>query len=314
MSIQLCRHSYLEVMMKNCILGMDVGGTHIRIGLVNDQEKAEHVEVFPSKNVWASDNAVKGLANLIKAYLNKYKDECIVHIITIGFPSLVDRTRTKLLSSTNFPGLDEVNIVASLEESLSVKVYIDHDAYYLLAYDIADHGLKNEGTMAGFYFGTGLGNAVFINGFPYYGKNGAACELGHIPIPFNHFPCSCGNEGCIEMFSCGKALERIWKKRFSNEKVGDIFKKYGTSEELLTFVEYISCAVASEVNILDPDVIFLGGGIIQMEGFPRHRLVERIVAHCRKPYPANCLDVRFQRPGAENGIIGGSICVKAQSK
>lgn len=292
------------------VLGMDIGGTNCRMGLVDRELNAADVRVYPSKEIWSSENAIDALAAVICRYIDK---EALKHkgltiaALSIGFPSLVDKTRTKLLSSTNFPGLDGVNIVKELEERLKRKVYIEHDAYYLLAYDIKDNGLKNTGTMAGLYFGTGLGNAVFINGQSYTGKNGAACEIGHMPIPFNDYKCSCGNSGCIEMFSCGKAIERINREYYPDTPIGELFLTHGEDRIMKEFVEYISVAVSTEVNILDPDYVFIGGGVIQMPGFPKRLLTERVLQHVRKPYPAQGLELLFQKPGVENGIIGAAI-------
>lgn len=285
---------------------MDIGGTNCRMGLVNRELQVSNVRVYSSKEIWMQENTAEALAGVIQQYIDAH-EEVQVTALSMGFPSLVDRTRTRLLSSTNFPGLDGVNIVEELEKRLGRKVYIEHDAYYLLAYDIADNGLENKGTMVGMYFGTGLGNALFIGGHPYIGKNGAACEIGHMPVPFSTYPCSCGKEGCIEMFSCGKALERINSECYPDTPIGDMFVRHGKEKNMRDFVEYMAVAVAVEVNILDPDYVFLGGGIIQMKGFPKEFLLQRITAHVRKPYPAEGLQILFQKPGAENGIVGAAI-------
>ena len=65
--------------------------------------------------------------------------------------------------------------------------------------------------------------------------------------------------------------------------------------------------IAAEVNILDPDFVFVGGGLVQMKGFPKDYLKERVIAHTRKPYPAENLNLLFSEAGPENGIIGAAI-------
>jgi allose kinase len=90
----------------------------------------------------------------------------------------MDKHRRRIFSSTNFPGLDNIDMVDILEQGLEIPVSIQHDAYYLLAYDIFDYGILNEGTLVGLYFGTGMGNGIFINGKPYIGKNGT---MGAVP-------------------------------------------------------------------------------------------------------------------------------------
>lgn len=292
---------------KRYILGMDIGGTNFRMGLVDDMLQVSNLQVYPSRDVYESGNTVENFASYIKTYVDTYGKGLELLAVAIGCPSVVDQKRRRLYSSTNFPGLEGIDLVGELEARLPWKVMIDHDAYYLLAYDMEKSGVGAEGTVIGCYFGTGLGNAMYIDGRPYIGKNGTACELGHLPIPLNDYPCSCGNKGCIEMFSCGKALERIGKEAYPQTFIGELFKKHGEDEALLQFVEYMAIAVAAEVNILDPDYVFVGGGLTQMEGFPRAYFLEKVIAHTRKPYPAQNLDLRFAGPGSENGIVGAAI-------
>ena len=290
-----------------CILGMDIGGTHFRMGLVDESLQVYHLQVYASRAVYESGNTVENFAAYIKEYVKNYGEGFEVLAAAVGCPSVVDRARRRLYSSTNFPGLEGIDLVGELEARLPWKVMIDHDAYYLLAYDMKKSGVGPEGTAIGCYFGTGLGNAMYMDGRPYIGKNGTACELGHLPIPFNDYPCSCGNKGCIEMFSCGKALESLVKEHYPGTPIGQAFREHGRDEALLRFVEYMAVAVAAEVNILDPDWVFVGGGLVQMEAFPKDYFAEKVIAHTRKPYPAENLDLRFTSPGPENGIVGAAI-------
>lgn len=289
------------------ILGMDIGGTNFRMALVDQKLQVKHLQVYPSADVYNSNNTVDAFADKIKAFISEYATDKSIIAIAIGCPSVVDAQRRRLYSSTNFPGLENIDLVGELEARLNYNVYIDHDAYYLLAFDIWNAGLKNQGTIIGCYFGTGLGNAMYIGGRPYIGKNGTACELGHLAIPQNSYPCSCGNLGCIEMFSCGKALERLGQEYYPETYIGDLFTKFGSDQRLLDFVDYMSVAIAAEVNILDPDYVFVGGGIVQMDSFPKEYLKERVLAHTRKPYPAANLDIRFTTNGPENGIVGAAL-------
>ncbi|MDO5344830.1 MAG: allose kinase [Lachnospiraceae bacterium] len=294
-------------MEKEYILGMDIGGTNFRLGLVDQSYCAREVKVFSSASVYGSGNTVEQFAACIRRYLDTYADGKRIAAIGIGCPSVVDAQRRRLYSSTNFPGLEDIDLVEELEKRLNYKVYIEHDAYYLLASDIRKYGLDTAGTIIGCYFGTGLGAAMYIGGKPYIGKNGTACELGHLPVPMNDYPCSCGNQGCIEMFSCGKALERIGKTYYPEDFIGDLFALHAEEPVLRDFVEYMSVPVAAMANIMDPHHMILGGGLLQMKGFPREYLRERVLAHTRKPYPAANLDLIFADGEAEKGIVGAAI-------
>lgn len=296
-------------MEKKYVLGMDIGGTNFRFGLVDDSYCAQEVKVYPSASVYCFGNTVERFADYIHRYIEDYGQGKEIIAIAIGCPSVVDARRRTLYSSTNFPGLEKIDLVEELEKRLDYKVYIEHDAYYLLASDIRTYGLDTSGTIIGCYFGTGLGAAMYIGGRPYIGKNGTACELGHLPIPMNDYPCSCGNKGCIEMFSCGKALERIGRMYYPQDFIGDLFALHAKESVLKDFVEYMSVPVAAMANIMDPHHIVIGGGLVQMKGFPKEMLRERVLAHTRKPYPAENLDMIFADGDSAKGIVGAAIRV-----
>ncbi|QQO10591.1 allose kinase [Breznakiella homolactica] len=292
---------------KEYILGMDIGGTNLRMGLVDRQYRVRDVEVIPTKSVYESGSTPEAIAGVIRDYCGRTMDSKMPLMIAAGFPSVVDRARRRLYSSTNLPGLDGIDIVEVLEAALGIPVIIQHDAYYLLAYDMYDYKIPSQGTMLGFYFGTGIGNAIFMNGEPYIGKNGTASEVGHIVYPMRDEVCSCGNSGCIEIFSCGKSLERIMERHFPETPIREAFVKHGDSRILDDLVRYMAVPIVAEVNILDPEAVFIGGGLVQMEAFPRDKLIQYVLENTRKPYPAENLVTHFSRPGAGNGIIGAAI-------
>lgn len=289
------------------ILGLDIGGTNFRLGLVDRQLTAHHVEVTSSRALFDSEDTLRALADVIEGYLARHLPQEKPAMICMGLPAVVDKKRRSVLSATNFPGLAGRDIVAAMEGFLGVPVIIEHDAYYLLAYDIMHNGLKNEGTMLGFYFGTGMGNAMFINGKPYIGKNGTACEIGHMPVPLSDYPCSCGNRGCIEMYCCGKAFERLAQECFPDEALSDLYVNHPDHPRLVEFVRYMAAVVATEVNIMDPDGVFIGGGLVHMKGFPHERLKAEILKNTRQPYPAANLEMYIAKPAPENGVIGAAI-------
>ena len=293
--------------MKNCILGMDIGGTNIRMGLVDKQGKAAFVEVVPSRSVYQMENTLDGLCSVIDQYCKKHLGENRPLLVAAGFPSVVDKERRRLYSSTNFPGLDGVDIVEEMEKRLQLPVIIDHDACFLLAYDVSRSEIKEEGAVIGLYYGTGMGNAIRIGGKSFTGKNGTTAEVGHMPVEAEGRLCSCGNKGCLEMYCCGKALEKIREESFPKTPWEDLFEKYRDSKELDGFVRYMAFPAAAEINILDPDAVFIGGGIPAMKGFPKERLVKYILENTRKPYPAENINIIFSEASAENGIVGAAI-------
>ena len=266
----------------NFIIGMDIGGTNCRIAVVNKELSIEKLKVIDSRKIFCSENSPNNLVEVINEYITSELNSIKPDLIAIGFPSVVDKDRKKLTSTTNLKGLTNIDIVSLIEDKLGIKTIIEHDAYYLLAYDIKKFKLKNDGTIIGCYFGTGYGNAIYINGKPYIGNNGMACETGHIPIEIVGKKCTCGNFGCIEPYSCGLALESIINDYYKNEDIKTIFKFHADDEPIDNFIHYMSMSIATLINILDPAAIFIGGGIVYMENFPKEKLLKYIFDKTRK--------------------------------
>lgn len=295
-------------LQNNFIIGMDIGGTNCRIAIVNKELQISKLKVIDSRKIFRSDDSSNNLVEVINDYIKNELNSHKPDLIAIGFPSVVDKDRKKLMSTTNLKGLTNIDIVSLIENKLEIKTIIEHDAYYLLAYDIKKFKLKNEGIIIGCYFGTGYGNAMYINGKPYIGNNGMACETGHIPIEIKGKKCTCGNFGCIEAYSCGLALENILNTYYKNEDIRQIFKLHSDEEPLDNFIRYMSFSIASLINILDPAAIFIGGGIVNMDYFPKEKLLKYIIDKTRKTFIKREIQIIFSTNDSnQNGIIGASI-------
>lgn len=299
----------LNTLLQNkFIIGMDIGGTNCRIAIVNKEFSIEKLKVINSRNIFCSEDSPNNLVEVIDKYITNELNSVKPDLIAIGFPSVIDKERKKLTSTTNLKGLTNIDIVSLIEDKLGIKTIIDHDAYYLLAYDIKKFKLKNEGIIIGCYFGTGYGNAIYINGKPYIGNNGMACETGHIPIEIDGKKCTCGNFGCIESYSCGLELENIINTYYKNENIKSIFKFHRDDSPLDNFIHYMSISIASLINILDPIVIFIGGGIINMDYFPKEKLLKYILNKTRKTIIKREIQIIFSTNDSnQNGIIGAAI-------
>lgn len=293
--------------MSTKVLGLDIGGTNFRLGIISSDLRIEHLEVLKSSLIYSSDDSCQKMAEILKDYLDRNDPDCSVKLVSAGFPSLVDSSRRILVSSTNFPGLDGVDIVSGLEQQLGIKTIIEHDAYYLLANDLYTNGIHTSLAVIGLYFGTGLGNAMYLGGKPYIGKHGSACEIGHMPVGMGNRKCSCGNSGCVEMYSCGKCFERLAEEHFPDTPIADVFLNHGDSTVLDEFVHYMAVPVATEINFIDPEAVFIGGGLVYMKGFPKEKLTAYVMDNVRHPYPYCDTKILFSENSSLNGIRGAAI-------
>ncbi|MCY1713505.1 allose kinase [Caproiciproducens galactitolivorans] len=291
--------------MQQYVIGIDIGGTNFRIGMVSQDGSLQNFEKH-SSSVLVTGNAVEILSKQIDMYLDTYRLRGQVAAISIGIPSLVSKDKKTIYSTPNLKGFDNLNLADPLKEYFQVPVFIDRDVNYLLQNDIKQLGLNPKSTILGFYVGTGLGNAVYIEGKFYTGKNGSAGELGHIPMYGITRTCSCGNIGCSEVLCSGKYLEELTRECFPGTSVRNVFKQHIDDPRLQKYVTDLAIPIATEVNILDPDTIILAGGVIFMAGFPKELLLKALYERLRKPYPAQNLDIRFSKHTQQSGVLGSA--------
>lgn len=284
-------------------LGIDIGGTNFRMGVVGGDGKIYSFTRTPS-NVFLQGDARDILLREIKVYLKQSGYEGRIKAAAVGLPATVSKDKKTVLSSPNLKAFDGVSFTPKFESELGFNVYVDRDVNFLLQNDIAKLGLSGEKTVLGFYIGTGFGNAISIGGRFYSGCNGAAGELGHIPILDSLDECTCGNVGCIETRCSGKALEIIAAKHFAGTDIKKIFERHADSPVIVKFVRDLAVPIATEINILDPDCCVIGGGVADMSGFPKEVLFDAVRELVRKPYPEQGLNIIFTKHDQQSGVFG----------
>ena len=286
------------------VIGIDIGGTHFRAGKVGRKGVVQNFVKLPTTEVLHSGDVLADLTAFIRNYGG---GEPGIQAVSIGFPATLDRSRQRVLQAPNLRFMERLPVVEGLSGALKLPVFAERDVTMALCYDIEKYHVPEEGRMVcGIYFGTGIGNAISMNGKPLLGKNGTAGELGHIPMDGSEVPCGCGSVGCMETLAGGKYLAWLKKEHYPETAVGDLFLEHGEEAPLKQFVDRMASAVATEVNILDPDSVLVGGGVPNMAGFPRKTLDERIKFHTRKPLPAETLNVIYTEDEPEKSVVGAA--------
>lgn len=294
--------------MNNRVLGLDIGGTNIRAGLVSPDFTLSGFEMTSSVGLFETPGRqVEALADYVWEYCGTHTGGVPPRAVSIGFPSTLNKEKTRLLSTPNLPGFDNLEIVTLLRQKLRIPVYINRDVNLLMLNDIHQNGLSKADIIIGCYIGTGLGNAIYINGEMLSGKNGVAGELGHVPVLGGRRPCGCGNVGCMETIASGKYLEELQARYFPDDRISELFLKHPDDPVLRDYVEGLSVPVATEINLFDPDFVILGGGVLQMQGFPMGLLKKFIGQHTRKPLPYENLKIIISAQNQESGVIGAGM-------
>lgn len=299
-------------MKRNCIIGIDIGGTNFRIGAVDIQNQVTDFWKIPTSSVFCTEDSMADLTRYMKYYCQKIKlDGVDIQGIAIGFPTTINKERTRVIQAPNIPFMENLPVVETLERELDVPVFIERDVTMALLYDMEMYNLNDAALLVGCYFGTGLGNAIRINGRMLIGKNGTAGELGHIPVDGSEDECGCGNVGCMENVGAGKYLKRLCEEKYKQTPIDAIFTVHREEPLLRQFVDRMAQAVATEVNILDPDCVLIGGGVPEMKDFPKEYLKDRILFHTRKPYPAENLQMIFTRDAEDKSVIGAAVYARS---
>lgn len=289
-------------------LGVDVGGTNVRMGIVNSQLQLTGYERVSCKEL-LGENAVAQLAAALQDYLHRNDPDGKVCAVSIGVPGAVDKDHNHVYSVPKVQGLQNTDLGSRMAQALNRPVYIAHDVEALLLYDVATLGLdpQRNRSIIGMYLGTGFGNCLYLNGRIYNGKHGVAGELGHIPLYGVEDICNCGAVGCVETRCCGQALAELVAREFPDCFVGDIFTKHGDDPRIIQFVKDCALVIATEVTLLDPDYVLMGGGVIAAKDFPVALLEEEVRRRARHPLPSEDTQFVYTTDAQTSGVVGGCI-------
>lgn len=286
-------------------IGIEIGGTNLRIGIVDKDFSVVEFVKLPTKYLAGAEDKIGYLRELIAAYAEKY-GRGNIEAVSMALASLMDKERKQIYTSPMIQGFENLELVELLETQTGLPVMIEKDVNILLLYEIWKNHIPEKGIVAGTFLGTGLGNAMCIDGKVYTGFSGTACELGHIPVPDLELSCGCGKKGCMERLTCGKLLYELAEEKY-HCPVTDIFKLHGDQQDVWDIVRYCAVSIAVEITILDPVCMILGGGVMGMKGFPLDRMKEEIRRNLRQPNPRESIAFYMASGDAEAGIIGAAI-------
>ena len=289
--------------VREIFAGVDVGGTYVRMGLVGPGGLLRESQV-PTASLSGTEGTPGLILEAVAGFIGT--DLPKVAALCLGFPSVVSKDRRVVLQTPNVPGLDNVPMADLAEAAFPFPTFIEKDVNLLLRHDLESLGLMGRDPVLAFYIGTGLGNAISIGGKFFTGARGAAGELGHIQARGNEARCSCGNTGCIEMIASGKALAAHVALDHPDCPVGEYFVRHGGSDWAQDFVSLLAMAIATEMNILDPEAAILGGGVLHMAGFPRQPLLDGVRQRLRPPFPRESAILVFSEQGRNPGVLGAA--------
>ncbi|HFO0273284.1 TPA: allose kinase [Enterobacter asburiae] len=293
--------------MTNNWLGIDIGGTSTRLLIMNDAGEWSNFRKVPTSGWAVEDDAVDALYSLIAHSCSQVP----VSGIMLGLPGILSRDRQYVISLPFIQALDNRPVAAELSEKLGIPVAMDKDVNHLMLWDLLQLPAMPVNA-TGLYLGTGMGNSLWLNGQFYHGQHGGSGELGHIPWADNQKPCPCGNSGCVETLTSGHWLKNWASDHFPETDISDVFRIHGHHPDLTAFIDRVSKVIASELNILDPEYLILGGGLLSMPDFPIESLQQKIITHLRPPVTRAGIKIVISHATDETGCRGA--CHAAQRR
>ena len=246
-------------------IGIDLGGTKIE-GILLDENFNEITRKRISTNQdQGYDSILKSISSLIQDLHTKSNSDASIGICTPGIIS----KNTGLIKNSNTQCLIGKPLKNDLENILKQKISMENDANCFALAEATLGAGKNFDLVFGVIMGTGVGGGVIIRKKIHTGRANIAGEWGHHCVRPDGNSCYCGNNGCIETYISGPALERYWTKlTYKTEPLHEIVKKLdsevgkGWKED---FLENFGLGLANVIDILDPDAIILGGGVSNID-------------------------------------------------
>lgn len=286
-------------------LGIDIGGTSTRLLLMDAQHQWHGFRKVATASWAQQPQALDALAELINATLEQQS----VSGVMLGLPGILSRDRQQVISLPFIQALDHQPVAALLAQRLGVPVAMDKDVNHLMLWDLLQLAtLPNHAV--GLYLGTGMGNSLWLNGGFYHGEHGGAGEIGHMPWRDSDLPCPCGNRGCVETLTSGSWLAHWAAQHQPDVPLAQLFTLHGNHPALQAFIQRLGQTIAGEMNILDPEYLVLGGGVLAMRDFPLAALQETIFTHLRPPATRQGLKVIFSSVTDQTGCRGACLAAE----
>lgn len=310
------------------VLGVDIGGTKVAVGIVDHEGNILKQSRTPMSADGSADAGFGAVAAAIDSLLTPE-----VQSIGICAPGPLDPKTGVVLNPPNLPCWRDFPLADKIAARYSIPAKVDNDA------NAAALAETKWGAAKGFRYvfyatvGTGIGTGIVFDNAIYHGNTGSAGEGGHVSIDYNGPICKCGKRGCIEILASGTAIGararaklretpnsqsqilELAGRDISTVKSELVAKAYAMGdalahEILLETVDYLSIWLGNIVDILDPDVIVMGGGVAAMLKPFFEEIKQRMPAWCVNPR-ASEIPVLMAHYGADAGIAGGAALCAA---
>lgn len=317
-------------------IGVDLGGTNIAIGIVNDRYEIVRKGSVPTKPERGADPIIADMAALCRKLIAE-EGLTLADIESVGVatPGTANNVTGVVEYANNIPFL-QYPLADRLSAQLDgKKVYIENDA------NAAAKAEAIAGVAAGapisvmITLGTGVGGGIIIDGKVYTGFNFAGAELGHVVIQKDGRQCSCGRKGCWEAYSSATGLVNITKdhilearaagnKTIMDDMIGGDLSKVSArtafnamkqgdevgAQVVDEYISYLSCGIVNMINIFQPNVLSIGGGVCNEGDYLMKPLLKKVWGETYSREGTPRTEILIAKLGNDAGIIGAAVLGK----
>ena len=299
-------------------IGIDIGGSHIGVGLVDNSGKIllkEEKDIIELKKEYENNDIKELLIRGIVEFINKIlKDTSLTveNIEKIGIAS-PGNIKNGVITDAGNLGIKEFDMVAKLKEYYNIPIILKNDAKCAGIAEKEYGALKQYDNSVFITIGTGIGGAVFWNRELLEPKQCAGFEVGHMIIQKDGIECKCGSRGCFEKYASITALKEMVIEQYGIPKEITglelfTFIKENEQEEKMQnviskYVDNLAIGISNLINIFEPDAFCLGGSIVYYSSIILSKLICVLTQYC---FDKNIPEIVFAQNKNDAGIIGAS--------
>ena len=309
-------------------IGIDVGGTNVKVALVSDEGKIIYSNSIPTHAEMGYEYTINSMKDAVRELLKETKLEAReIEGMGFGFPGQIDCQKGIVRLAPNIPGWINVPIAEIMENEFGIPTRVDNDVR------TATLGELNYGAGVGcqnlvcITVGTGIGSGLVINGKLVRGASNAAGELGHIKLNMQNGPlCGCGDRGCLEAYASGPAIVAMAEdyikggkstkyRELANPEITSYIVAVAAKEgdpvarQIFNIMgEYIGMGLTSVVNLLNPEKIIIGGGVAEAGDILLNPIRETIQKRAMT-IQKDAVEIVPAKLGNTAGVIGASLLI-----
>jgi glucokinase len=305
------------------VFAADLGGTHLRVATVDREGQISCRKMQTTPKAEKPHEIVRALIDAVHECEQKTAEQGgVISAVSVVVPGTVNVAEGVVVKAPNVPCLDGFRLAAALESELDERVILENDANAAALGEMWRGAARGYRTIICVTLGTGVGGGIILDGKLWRGADGSAAEIGHIGVdPFAGVACMCGSRGCLEQYASATAIVRMTREarpRYPNSLLHNtedltsakVFEAGREGDELAIEVfrrmgVYLGIGLASLVNILNPEIVVIGGGLSNgWDLFEKH--MHQQVLERAFPIPARRVKIVRAQCGDDAGLLGAA--------